>query len=218
MVNLFKSFQIKNKQEENNYEEEEENAAPVVDLKEQSFQAIMDFDGTYIREKKDSPSPRRTTVSDLIFILLQSIGEENPDTLQKYLPKLINHLLEHGKPSKDPKSQFWSKENYTLAVKLFAQSITEYDSPKLPRIFFNSLIKPLIDRNMIVQRNLRLVPEENDKAQTSKPYYALIFLIHNELKDKAKTEFEKSLKGELAQLKDIAEENGEEDNYLISEI
>ena len=123
MVNLFTSFQIKDKQEETNFEDEEGKAAPVVDLKEQSFKAIMEFDGTIIKEE-GSATPCKTTVSDLIFLLLQKIGEENPDTLQKYLPELINHLLEHGKPSKDPKSQFWSKDNYTHAVSLFAQSIT----------------------------------------------------------------------------------------------
>jgi len=64
----------------------------------------MDFDGTVIKEEGNPAGPRRTTVSDLIFILLQSIVEENPVTLQKYLPEVINHLLENGKPSKDRKS------------------------------------------------------------------------------------------------------------------
>ncbi len=67
--------------------------------------------------------PRYTTISDLLFTLFVNVADENPEKLETYLPKAINHLLEHGK-SADLKSRFWSKENFNNAVSRFSQTIS----------------------------------------------------------------------------------------------
>jgi hypothetical protein len=111
---------------------------------EQSFKDILSFDGTFTREK-ESKSPRYTNVSDLLLILFQSVADDNPEILDTYLPKVIGYLLENGKSSRK-RSAFWSNDYYMYGVSRFAQSISEYDSPRLPAIFFFSLIKPLMDK------------------------------------------------------------------------
>ena len=118
MLNLYKSFSIKLESDEINEEPENEKdegnkSTASVDLKEQSFQAIKNLEGTFI---SIGNKPRNTTVSDLLQNLLENLGEESPDQLQKNLPNVVNHLIEHGKPTKDPKSKFWSGDNYTLGV------------------------------------------------------------------------------------------------------
>jgi hypothetical protein len=98
MVNFYKSFFIKNNEEDEDDYAEEEGKTPgqTVDLKEQSFKDINSFDGTVIRVGK---GPRYTTISDLLYILLLNVADEKPDKLETYLPLVIAHLLENGKPS-----------------------------------------------------------------------------------------------------------------------
>jgi len=71
---------------------------------------------------------------------MQNIVDENPDTVKINLPKVINYLIENGKPPNNSKSRFWYNDNYTLGVSMFAKSLPMYDSPKLPVIFFESVI------------------------------------------------------------------------------
>jgi hypothetical protein len=52
-----------------------------------------------------------------------NVADENPEKLETYLPKAINHLLEQSK-SADSKSKFWSKDNLNSAVSRFAQTIS----------------------------------------------------------------------------------------------
>jgi hypothetical protein len=66
---------------------------------------------------------RYTTISDLLFTLFVSVVDENPEKLEAYLPKAVNHLLEQSK-SADSQSKFWSKENFANAVSRFAQTIS----------------------------------------------------------------------------------------------
>jgi len=86
-------------------------------LKEQSFKEISNFDGTVLQV---GGGPRYTTISDLLYILLLNVADENPDKLETYLPQAIAHLLENGKPSRYLNSKFWSRENYTNGVARFS--------------------------------------------------------------------------------------------------
>ena len=99
MVNFYKSFFIKNNEEVEDDYEEEEGGTPgqAVDLKEQSFKDINSFDGTVTRVGEKGP--RNTTISDLLYILLLNVADENPEKLETYLPQVILHLLENGKSS-----------------------------------------------------------------------------------------------------------------------
>ncbi len=156
-----------------------------------------------------------TTVSDLLYTLFVNVADENPEKLETYLPQAISHLLEQGK-SADSKSKFWSKENYTNAVTKFAQTISQYDSPKLPGIFFNSLVKPLIEKNMLNWKGIVLLPKDTEEVNSSKPYFALIYFILNEYKREKNVEAE--FKPYIEKLKKIADDMVEEDDYLIDEI
>ena len=96
MVNFYKSFFIKNNEEDEDDYAEEEGSTPgqPVNLKEQSFKEIHNFDGTVLRVGK---GPRYTTISDVLYILLLNVADENPDKLETYLPQAIAHLFENGK-------------------------------------------------------------------------------------------------------------------------
>jgi hypothetical protein len=59
-------------------------------LKEQSFKEIHNFDGTVLRV---GGGPRYTTISDLLYILLLNVADENPEKLEIYLPQAIAHLI-----------------------------------------------------------------------------------------------------------------------------
>jgi hypothetical protein len=52
-----------------------------------------------------------------------NVVDENPEKLETYLPQAIAYLLDNGKVT-DPKSRFWSKENFRQAVSRFLQTIS----------------------------------------------------------------------------------------------
>ena len=54
-----------------------------------------------------------------------------------------------------------------------------YDSPKLPVIFFESVIKILYEKRKLNVEKLAIVPlfEDGEEPESSKYYYCLIYLI-----------------------------------------
>jgi len=88
---------------------------------------------------------------------------------------VVNHLIQHGKPTKDPKSKFWSGDNYALGVKKFAEGMTKFDSPKLPIILYECVIKPLMEKKLLSLEKLRFLPESVADVSSSKPYYCLFY-------------------------------------------
>ena len=82
-----------------------------------------------------------TSVSDLIFGLLKGVASVNIKLLYKTLPKVLSYIMDNGQPTISTDSfVFWSNENYTLGVSLFAQSITNYSQVGMPRILFDCVI------------------------------------------------------------------------------
>lgn len=169
----------------------------------------------------DSIKP--VNVSDLIFHLLVGVADKSPEILQTNLPVVLDHLITNGRQP-ESKTPFWNKDNFTSGVSRFAQIISTYDSPLLPNIFFNCVIATLMNKKQINLEKLVLVPPGPDDADvgSSKPYYALIVWILDSLskeKDpKLQQTFETYIASQLKQLKKIADDNVEEDEYLISEI
>ena len=91
--------------------------------------------------KKSSGKLVNTSVSDLIFGLLKGVASVNNKLLYKTLPKVLNYIMENGQPTISTDSfVFWSNENYTFGVSLFAQSITNYSHEVMPRILFDCVI------------------------------------------------------------------------------
>lgn len=143
---------------------------------------------------------KNVNVSDLIFHLLVGVADKSPEILQTNLPVVLDHLITNGRQP-ESKSQFWSKENFTLGVSRFAQIITTYDSPLLPSIFFNCVIATLMNKKQITFEKLVLVPLGQDDADvgSTKPYYALIVWILNSLKTDLKLQqtFEEKISPQL---------------------
>lgn len=74
----------------------------------------------------------------------------------------------------------------------------------------------MIEKNLLSVKDLVLVPEKTDQVSSAKPYFALIYFILNEFKRERSVA--EDFKGQIEKLWEIADENGEEKDYLISEI
>ena len=85
MVNFYKSFIIKNDDEEEAYsDEEDKKPGQPVDHKEETFKEVQSLDGTVT--KFSSGAPHTTTVSDALLALLTGVADEAPDQLEEILP------------------------------------------------------------------------------------------------------------------------------------
>jgi hypothetical protein len=78
-MNFYKSFIIKNEADEEAFSDEGESQKTDehVDHKEQTFKEIKGLYGT--QTKLYTNAIHNTTVSDVLYVLLMNVAEENPD-------------------------------------------------------------------------------------------------------------------------------------------
>ena len=53
--------------------------------------------------------------------------------------------------------------------------MTKFDSPKLPIILYECVIKPLMEKKLLSLDKLRFLPESVADVSSSKPYYCLFY-------------------------------------------
>jgi len=79
MVNFYKSFIIKNDDEEEAYSDEDDKKPDQpVDHKEQTFKEVKSLQGT-VTKVNSTGGPHYTTVCDALYVLLSSVVDEAPD-------------------------------------------------------------------------------------------------------------------------------------------
>jgi len=111
-------------------------------------------------------------MSDILFNLLCSLLEESEEHLNQYLPEFMSDVLDK-KNSKNA-----SASELTKGVDKFMFMISDVsDSPFMPKAFFNTIVKPLLEKNLLNTKGMEWCEKDPDEIFATEGHFKVFLYL-----------------------------------------